>query len=179
MLGVKQNAYKGRFTNFRNKVLEVAQDELTRKTDLTFDFEAIRKGRKIRAIKFIIRHNHHFEEVPEESLEAQLIPQVDIDEGVLFMVKTLIPDITDQEIVLLVGGYDKTLLTEALMDYSRAAAKGQIRDPRGYLAGILKNKRKENEAAPVRSHMTTEEKLNDRDWAEGLNLDDMPEDQLG
>ena len=148
ILGVREDRYR-RFRDFRVNVVEVAQRELVEKTDLAFDFECLRKGRKVGAIKFIIRHNEQFESMPEtDVLEGQQLPE-SVDEGMLSMVKMLMPEITDQDALLLMTGYDKAFLTEALMDYSRAAVKGEIKDPKGYLVGILKKKRQEDPARHV------------------------------
>ena len=168
MLGVEDKYLA--IQNFKNRVLNYAQAELDEKTDLSFTYRCKYKGRKIGAIEFTIRHNERFEALPEdESLEAEVLPGT-VDEGMLSMLKMLMPDMAEQDALLLITGYDKTLLTEALMDYSRAAVKGEIKDPKGYLMGILKHKRQED-PAPARKHQTTAEKLNDRDWAEGLGLE--------
>ena len=46
-----------KYSNFKNKVLLVAQKELKEKTDLYFEFEEIKTGRKITDINFIIFKN--------------------------------------------------------------------------------------------------------------------------
>lgn len=159
MLGVKPTTYKGRFDLFRRNVLEVAQKELCEKTDLQFVFETIRKGRSIGAIKFFIRHNEQFAEV-DESIEGQLLlPEV--DEAVLGMVKMMLPRIDDRDAVLLVAGYEKEELTEALFDLSRAALKTKIEDHYQYLLGILKNKRKVETV-----DQSSNKNKNDRSWDE-------------
>jgi hypothetical protein len=50
-LGVGDEEYKDRFDNFKVKVLEKAQTELA-KTDLAFEVEILRKGRKVEQIRF-------------------------------------------------------------------------------------------------------------------------------
>jgi hypothetical protein len=50
-LGIGDDEYKDRFDNFKVKVLEKAQAELA-KTDLAFEMEIIRKGRKVEQIRF-------------------------------------------------------------------------------------------------------------------------------
>ena len=74
MIGATKKTYQV-FSDFRKYILETAQSELSDKTDLTFDFVSVRKGRKIGAIKFIIRHNRKLAvDVPalEQTLEDQL-----------------------------------------------------------------------------------------------------------
>ncbi|MGI4869873.1 MAG: replication initiation protein [Janthinobacterium lividum] len=50
-LGMSEDEYKGRFDNFKVKVLDKAQTELAR-TDLAFEMEILRKGRKVEQIRF-------------------------------------------------------------------------------------------------------------------------------
>jgi hypothetical protein len=50
-LGVGDDEYKDRFDNFKVKVLEKVQTELA-KTDLAFQMEILRKGRKVEQIRF-------------------------------------------------------------------------------------------------------------------------------
>ena len=53
ILGIDKNKYR-LYSNFKNKVLLVAKNELSEKTDLAFDFQEIKSGRKVDQIKFII-----------------------------------------------------------------------------------------------------------------------------
>ncbi|EJR28758.1 MULTISPECIES: replication initiation protein [Bacillus cereus group] len=43
------------YANFKQRVLKPSQKELNQKTDIFFDFEEIKSGRKVQRIKFIIR----------------------------------------------------------------------------------------------------------------------------
>ncbi|MCX4030205.1 replication initiation protein [Endozoicomonas sp. SM1973] len=56
MLGIEKK-YKGRFSNFKTKVLDLAQKELLEQTDIQFEYEAIRVGKPIGKIGFTISHN--------------------------------------------------------------------------------------------------------------------------
>ena len=56
MTGAKEKAY-GTYTNFKCKVLIQAQKELTEKTDINFEFEELKTGRKVTSIRFIIKSN--------------------------------------------------------------------------------------------------------------------------
>ena len=53
-VGVEPEQYK-LYTNFKNRVLLIAQRELKEKTSIAFDFEEIKTGRKVGKIRFIIR----------------------------------------------------------------------------------------------------------------------------
>lgn len=56
VLGIEPNKYK-LFGHFKDKVLNVGMKELEEKTDLRFEFEQIKKGRKVTGIKFHIFKN--------------------------------------------------------------------------------------------------------------------------
>jgi len=45
------------YSNFKQKVILISQKELAKKTDISFEFEEIKTGRKVTAIKFIIKKN--------------------------------------------------------------------------------------------------------------------------
>lgn len=53
MVGVEPTKYK-RYNDFKRKVLEVAQKELPKQSDIGFIFEEIKEGRAVKFIKFII-----------------------------------------------------------------------------------------------------------------------------
>ncbi|PRX19647.1 replication initiator protein [Orenia metallireducens] len=68
MLGIADDQYK-RYNNFKQRVLLKAKEELAenKDTDIYFDFEEIKTGRKVTAIKFIIKKK----QLPPEELEFQ------------------------------------------------------------------------------------------------------------
>ncbi|MGB9762688.1 MAG: replication initiation protein, partial [Minisyncoccia bacterium] len=56
MLGINDTEYN-RYDNFKRKVILQAQKEINKKTDLSFDFEEIKTGKKVTSLKFIISKN--------------------------------------------------------------------------------------------------------------------------
>ncbi|TCO70679.1 replication initiation protein [Marinisporobacter balticus] len=54
ILGIGDKQYP-RYSNFKQKVLKVAYKEISENTDVSFEFEEIKLGRKIDKIKFIIK----------------------------------------------------------------------------------------------------------------------------
>jgi plasmid replication initiation protein len=46
-----------KYNDFKRKIIEQAQKELREKTDISFDFEEIKTGRKVTSIKFFIKAN--------------------------------------------------------------------------------------------------------------------------
>lgn len=51
--------------NFRQRVIDHAQNEIAKKTDISFTYDTIRKGRSIHKIKFKIKTNYSAENVAE------------------------------------------------------------------------------------------------------------------
>lgn len=60
LVGASEKSYSV-YQNVKNKIIIQAQKELAEKTDIRFDFEEIKKGRKVGTLKFKIRKNKpHF-----------------------------------------------------------------------------------------------------------------------
>jgi len=72
LLNINENQYK-RYNDFKRKTLLKAQNELKDKTDVWFEFEEIKKCRKIIAIKFIVyskKGDGKQKEIEQDSLPA-------------------------------------------------------------------------------------------------------------
>ena len=171
-LGVEDSRYD-RFRDFRRFVLEKCQKEITEETDLTFDFEPVRRGRKIHAIKFTIKHNSRNDTAPDQEEKPKARSSIRMDEGLALMLRSNIPDMTDNEMEILGATYDSQIIMESLLDLVRSTATSQIKTtPRQYFYGILKN----NNQAPE-LHKNTLEKLTDRSWDDdGLQIEDIEND---
>lgn len=57
--GIKEDQYE-RFNDFKRKVIETAQHEINKKTDLLIGYEEVKTSRKITSIKFSIKHNSDY-----------------------------------------------------------------------------------------------------------------------
>lgn len=161
MLGIKRGAYR-LFANFRRKVLEVACRELAEKTDLSFAIETVKKGRSVAAIRFHIHDNEQQFLGAQAEDTPDIVPDSCRDEAMLIMLKTVIPSLSAQEAMLLVNGYHRELLIDAMMDLSRMMVRAEIRDPARYFFELVKNKHRELQRR-VRDPFDTS-------WAEGLDL---------
>ena len=68
-----QDQYFNDYTSFKKRVILQAQKELNQSTDISFDFEEIKLGRKIDSIKFIIKNKIQLEnpetEIPQNTEE--------------------------------------------------------------------------------------------------------------
>ena len=77
MLGATEKSYSI-YQNVKNRIIIRAQNELKEKTDISFDFEEIKTGRKVTSIRFFIRDNSKQklnaprEETPLEILEKRI-----------------------------------------------------------------------------------------------------------
>lgn len=57
ILGIEPNKYK-LYADFKKKVIEVAQKELSAKTDIAFEFKKIKESRKVKGILFVIKNSN-------------------------------------------------------------------------------------------------------------------------
>ena len=149
MLGIEAGAYK-LFNNFKVRVLESAQRELSAKTDLSFEFELVKVGRKVRAIRFHVNHKEKFEE-QDELIEGQLIEKdiPELNPTLKALILQVIPDMP--EIMMQAFAcYDQAAIKESIMDFMCARATGEVKKPVEYFVGILKKKKNidEDQLAP-------------------------------
>jgi plasmid replication initiation protein len=70
ILGIGKEQYK-LYTDFKRNILESTQKELKAKSDLTFEFDEIKYGRRVGAIRFRI-----FTKKPIESISAKVLTNV-------------------------------------------------------------------------------------------------------
>lgn len=76
-LKIDADKYK-QYGHFKSKVISVAQKELKSKTDIYFDMEEIKKGKKVFAIKFVIYSNEKNKKIIESGM---LVVQNEDQEG--------------------------------------------------------------------------------------------------
>ena len=173
-LGVQDKYH--RYDNFRLKVLEPAQKELAEKTDLCFEFTPERTRRTITSLNFTIRANAGKAErkKAEAALDGECGPLAECrDPDLLNQLVAIVPSLTKEQSILLVNTYSREMIMESVMGLLTKLSAGQVETtPAKYLMGILKNKHREEAQSPARKKKTTEEKLTDRSWAEGLQLEE-------
>ena len=173
-LGV-QNKYL-KFAIFRRDVLESAQRELAEKTDLCFEFIPERTRRTITSLNFTIRVNAGKAErkKAEALIDGECAPLSECrDPDLLNQLVAIVPSLTKEQSILLVNTYSREMIMESVMGLLTKLSAGQVETtPAKYLMGILKNKHREEAQSPARKKKTTEEKLTDRSWAEGLQFEE-------
>jgi len=69
MVCAKEKAYSI-YNNFKNKVILQAHKELAEKTDISFEFEEIKTGRKVTSIKFYIINNKAMNEIACDKIHS-------------------------------------------------------------------------------------------------------------
>ena len=94
MIGAKEKTYN-LYSNLKSKILLKTQEELNLKTDISFNYEEIKTGRKITALKFIIKQNKTSKN--EIAVEREGDPrQQSIDDiANIQLVKSIIDNIND------------------------------------------------------------------------------------
>ena len=175
LLGVLPTQYQ-KICNFYDRVLKPAQAELAEKTDLKFSYTSVKGARgKVVGLTLLIQVNAsntvdpQFEAVPGQ---ADTLPECR-DPDLLKQLVAIVPSLTADQAVLLVNNYSREMVMESLVGLLAVLSSGQIKTaPAKYLMGILKNKRRDEAQTPARKKKTTEEKLTDRSWAEGLCFDE-------
>ncbi len=134
MLGIENGSYT-MFSSFRRDVLNTAQKEIKEKTGLEFTFATQRTGRKISTVIFRVENNRNQDAV----LEGELLLETPYDEGLYQMVAHLLPNVPHDELVAIITGYEKTMITEAVLAVFRAHNASEIKtNPYAYFKGILK-----------------------------------------
>ncbi|UZP08579.1 replication initiation protein (plasmid) [Clostridium botulinum] len=78
ILGITEKSYSV-YQNVKNRIIIQAQKELKEKTDISFEFEEIKTGRKVTSIKFIIKINKVNGIVPKDKKPINEV-SVDIEE---------------------------------------------------------------------------------------------------
>jgi len=73
ILGIDDDQYR-QYTDFRKRVILVAQAELAEKTDISFDFEELKVGHRVGQIRFIIKSKTQEKPLLDEPEVASAMP---------------------------------------------------------------------------------------------------------
>lgn len=149
-LGIGADEYKGRFDNFKAKVLDPAKQSLA-KTNLAFELEVIRKGHSVQQLRFVFQAQPF---VLAESAEGEVIELSAVPES--FSDLLLEPPVEDWAQQLRAQGVSEegcTLIrrhlaegqyTAAYLDYVqqvlRKPRKSPVRKPADYLFKCITGK---------------------------------------
>ncbi|WP_053954679.1 replication initiation protein [Inediibacterium massiliense] len=107
MLGIDKGSYE-KYNNFKRKVIQVAYKEINENTDISFEFEEIKKGRKVDKIKFHIESKN--KKIPKNSAfeEIATTKEATFDPFVFSLKQIIKEDLTDDELkaILEASKYD-------------------------------------------------------------------------
>lgn len=129
ILGIDKNEYE-KYGHFKAKVLKVAQKELEGKTDIAFDFEEIKDGRKVAKLNFIIRNGPGQEEFPESE-------EVATDDFLTVKLKEF--GLNDTQIHRIIHEHDETYILENLEAVEEEFKKGRVNNLPGYTITALEH----------------------------------------
>ncbi|WP_347552986.1 replication initiation protein (plasmid) [Pseudalkalibacillus hwajinpoensis] len=143
LLGIEPTKYK-QYGHFKNKVLLVAQTEINQKTDINFELNEIKTGRKVTSIEFKINGNSNKEVkvITEPKLEKTL----ESEEPNLFTMTQNEDVLEIQEIGLTLGLKLSEKLIKEWLKYPKENIidlmnmikyKDDIKNPIGYISTVL------------------------------------------
>lgn len=121
------------YVHLKTKLLLISQREINEKSDIKFEFEKIKNGRKIVAIKFIISKNKAYElrNNPEkQSLNTKRKPSV-YDALKEFGLSTRITNQVIKE-------YNQQIIQDAIRAIDIQISKGIVRNPKALLLTAIK-----------------------------------------
>ena len=128
------------YGNFKQRVLNVAQKELEKKTDLSFDVEEVKSGRRVTSIRFIIK-------TKKKSVVVESIPLFAEEDYFSSQIRLFENEHNiniDQKVIESWRNYEDRVLD--ILDKIRE--RKDIESPVAYITSVL-NKTKEETAATV------------------------------
>ncbi|MBU3187504.1 replication initiation protein [Clostridium estertheticum] len=136
IVGSKEKAYNI-YNNFKNRILIRAQKELIEKTDIKFDFEEIKTGRKITSIKFTITSNKASNEIAAslEKINPKLQQNMDDINLIKEIINEPIKDIDALKLFEIAKG-DINIIKEK---YSYSVEAAKIENMVGWIIDAIKN----------------------------------------
>lgn len=141
-LGIGNEEYK-KYSNFKIKVLSIAQREINEKTELYINFSEIKKGKKVTGLCFYVIKK---ETVPENLIAHKNIEKIENKEEDKKSV--VIPDeilkklryfgLSIRKITQLVHSYGVDVIEAKLKDFERIIDSGKnIKNPAGWLISAI------------------------------------------
>lgn len=91
-----ENVYP-KYNDFKRYIVERAQKELNGKTDISFDFEEIKTGRKVTSLKFYIKSNKKVNDPKEKQVKIEIAIDKETPLDLIENDIKLIMDITENE----------------------------------------------------------------------------------
>jgi plasmid replication initiation protein len=153
-LGISEDKFKA-FKDFRVHVLEISQREINEKTDISIDFEFVKTGRRITAVKFGIKSkNPHKSEKQQSFSESYDISPAKIEHTKKLRAFGFSAKAADS---LLKGLADKNI-ENAVASVEERIKKGECKNPGAMLRTALKEKWTPSKANDTNSTMISARK---------------------
>ncbi|MDE3841217.1 initiator RepB protein (plasmid) [Bacillus methanolicus] len=131
------------YGNFKQRVLVPAQKELKKKTDITFEIEEIKMGRRVNKIKFLIfptkKKNNPQLSLFEENLEEFQLPNTFAEQVKKFGLKMGV-QVSDE----LVKSWEKYGQENVLLLMEKIQGRTDIENPIGYITTVLNSSANNN-----------------------------------
>ncbi|UQD53883.1 replication initiation protein (plasmid) [Bacillus methanolicus] len=131
------------YGNFKQRVLMPAQKELKKKTDISFEFEEIKVGRRVNKIKFLIfptkKKNNPQLSLFEENLEEFQLPNTFAEQVKKFGLKMGV-QVSDE----LVKSWEKYGQENVLLLMEKVQGRTDIENPIGYITTVLNSSANNN-----------------------------------
>jgi plasmid replication initiation protein len=137
ILGIEEHQYQ-RFSDFKKRVINVAQSEFLKKdasgqylSDITFQLETIRAGRKISRLRFVIEH----QDISSAQLE---LPIIDDDKAIPAIILEYEEYGIDRTLTLTeLEKQGEKALYDCLELFKAKLESTNLKNPSGYLLGML------------------------------------------
>jgi plasmid replication initiation protein len=126
MLGIEPDNYAN-YANFKQKVLLVAQKELTKKSDITFDIFEKKEKRKVEQIKFVIKHNNPEDKPTPLEINKELFERL--------QKYFCLPEKQAEEVL---KKYDEVHIHKVLIYVEREIKKGTVKNIGAYTMKAIK-----------------------------------------
>lgn len=170
---------------FKRRILDVAVKEVNEKSDIRCEYEIGQRGKsgKIISMLFSIRNSSTFQpsdDLDAKEIESDLEGDYGKDEGndiksvAIKMLAIPFPEITDQQVEVLMTKYQAEELIDAIGLVVLTKPDSIKTTKMKYFLGILEKRREKMKSqldTPARGK-TLQEKMTDRSWADGLNFDE-------
>lgn len=141
IIGIAEHEYQ-QFSDFRKRVLKVAQQEITEKTDISFTWEEEKKRQKCIAIEFFIQSKNPQPD-NETTVELNELPVLPIPQSVI-TVHPLIDQLKNLGVSAkmaqsLVKNHAETAIQAAITYTQAQHAAGKVTNTAGFVVEAIKN----------------------------------------
>jgi len=138
ILGIGKKEYK-LYGDFKRRVILPAQKELREKTDIYFEFEEVKKGRKVVELIFNIYKNPNFKEIKEKEKDNNQILALDNINKMLFDNIKKYTNLSEEKIINIFQNYDEDLIQKSFEYTLKLYKQKKIENLTGFFLSALKD----------------------------------------